>query len=60
MPVRMDEGPPVQWDRVTEPDQEPLEELRSIETEGAGKVVDPDTRAPMTDDQNINTHGSER
>jgi hypothetical protein len=60
MPTRSDESPPRQEDRSHEPARASRDEVSNFETDVIETSGNDDTGAPWTDDESINTHGSER
>jgi hypothetical protein len=60
MPTRTDESPPRQQDRVPERGRRPLDEVSSFEPEAVPERRTDDGPVALTDDPDINTHGSER
>ncbi len=60
MPTRTDESPPRQQDRAPEGRRGPRDEVRNVDTEAVEPGGDYDTDVTRMDDQDINTHGSER
>jgi hypothetical protein len=60
MPTRSDESPPRQQDRSDESARASRDEVSNFETDISDTSDNNDAGAPWTDDENINTHGSER
>ena len=60
MPTKTDKSPPPQQDRARKVSRSPRDEVRNSETDVSEKSGNQDAGVSHADEQDINTHGSER